>query len=262
MSASALDKPAAAKPANPALRRWMDFILLIAGLVGVWYGLHLWAGDVALTSPYATVAKLIQLMGQAWFWPHVGESLLALFYSLLIASVGGLGLGTLLGIHRLSGQIAEPILVALYALPKITLYPLILLIFGLGLSAKVAFGAIHGIIPVTIFALNAVRNIKPVYLKTARVMRLTPLQAMRTVWVPAALPEIVSGQRIGFALTLLGVLLGEMFASQQGLGFLIINAIGLNDVPTIMALALLLALFAVTVSSLLLALDRKLHARN
>ncbi|MFO7482274.1 ABC transporter permease [Oceanibaculum nanhaiense] len=256
MNAVALDKPASA-----ALRRWTDFFLLIAGLVVVWYLLHLWAGEVALTSPYETVAKLIDLLGQAWFWPHVGETLLALAYSLLIASIGGLGLGTLLGIHRLSGQIAEPILVALYALPKITLYPLILLIFGLGLPAKVAFGAIHGIIPVTIFALNAVRNIKPVYLKTARVMRLTPLQAMRTVWVPAALPEIVSGQRIGFALTLLGVLLGEMFASQQGLGFLIMNAIGLNDVPTIMALALLLAIFAVIVSSILLAIDRHMHSR-
>lgn len=256
MSTSALDKPA-----NPALRRWLDFCLLIAGLVVVWYLLHLWAGDVALTSPYETVAKLVHLLGQDWFWPHVGETLVALAYSLIIAALGGLGLGTLLGIHRLSGQIAEPILVALYALPKITLYPLILLIFGLGLPAKVAFGAIHGIIPVTIFALNAVRNIKPVYLKTARVMRLTPLQAMRTVWVPAALPEIVSGQRIGFALTLLGVLLGEMFASQRGLGFLIMNAIGLNDVPTIMALALLLAIFAVTISSILLSIDRRLHSR-
>lgn len=264
MSAAALDKPAAAakKPGLAMLRRWMDFCLLIAGLVLVWYLLHLWAGDVALTSPRETVAKLIELMGRDWFWPHVWETLVALGYSLLIASIGGLGLGTLLGIHRLSGQVAEPILVALYALPKITLYPLILLIFGLGLSAKVAFGAIHGIIPVTIFALNAVRNIKPVYLKTARVMRLTPLQAMRTVWVPAALPEIVSGQRIGFALTLLGVLLGEMFASQRGLGFLIMNAIGLNDVPTIMALALLLAIFAVIVSSALLAIDRHLHSRS
>lgn len=239
-----------------------DVSLTILCAVLVWQMLHLWAGEVALSSPAQTVSRLAALLADPGFWPDVLETATALLWALLIAGVGGLGLGTLLGVHRLSGQVAEPLLVAVYALPKITLYPLILLIFGLGMSAKVAFGAIHGIIPVTLFTLNAVRNIRPVHMKTARVMRLTPWQALRGVWVPAALPEIVTGQRIGFALTLLGVLLGEMFSSQRGLGFMIMNAIGLNDVPLIMAIALLLAIFAVVTSSLLLALERRLGARG
>lgn len=241
--------------------RLLDLCLLVAAMILGWQLLHEWAGDVALTSPLATVDHALQLLGSRRFWPHLRETAWALGYSLLLASLGGLGIGTLLGIHRLSGQVAEPILVALYSLPKITLYPLILLIFGLGLPAKVAFGAIHGIIPVAIFTLNAVRNIKPVHLKTARVLRLRPLQAALTVWLPAALPEIVSGQRVGFSLTLLGVLIGEMFASQRGLGFLIMNAIGLNDVATIMAVTLMLATVSITVNAGLLALDRHLHRR-
>ena len=68
--------------------------------------------------------------------------------------------GLALGAHRLSGEVAEPILVALYSIPKITLYPVILLLFGLGISAKIAFGVIHGIIPVILFTMNAVRNIR------------------------------------------------------------------------------------------------------
>lgn len=152
-------------------------------------------------------------------------------------------------------------LVALYSLPKVTLYPLILLLFGLGISAKIAFGAIHGIIPVAIFTMNAIRNIKPVYVKTARTMGLSPLATVRTVLVPACLPEIVSGLRVGFSLTLLGVLIGEMFASKRGLGFVIMNAIGLNDVQTMLAVTLLLFVFAALVNSALLALDRHLHKR-
>ena len=62
---------------------------------------------------------------------------------------------------------------ALYSIPKITLYPVILLLFGLGISAKIAFGVIHGIIPVILFTMNAVRNIRAVYLRSARAMRLT-----------------------------------------------------------------------------------------
>jgi len=129
------------------------------------------------------------------------------------------------------------------------------------MPAKVAFGTIHGIIPIAIFAMNAVRNLAPVYLKTARVLHLSRAETLRTIVIPAAIPEIVSGLRIGFSLTLLGVLIGEMFASQRGLGYTIMNAIGLHDVPTIMAVILLLAIFAVLANALLLWLDHRLHHR-
>lgn len=156
---------------------------------------------------------------------------------------------------------AEPILVSLYSLPKITLYPVILLAFGLGLSAKVAFGTIHGIIPVIIFTMNAVRTIPPVMLRSARVMRLSPPQLVSTIILPAALPELVSGLRVGFSLTLLGVLIGEMFASQRGLGYLVMNAIGGHDVRTMMAVVLILATTAVLISAGLLHIDRRMHRR-
>lgn len=246
----------------PAWQRYGDILALLAALAALWWLLARWAGPEAITGPAETLARAGELLESRRFHAHMRESLIALGYALLLAALGGLGLGTWLGVRRLAGQVAEPILVALYALPKITLYPVILLIFGLGLPAKVAFGAIHGVIPVTIFTLNAVRTIRPVYLKVARTLRLTPWQAFRTVWLPAALPEIVSGQRVGFALTLLGVLIGEMFASQRGVGFVLINAIGLNDVPTIMATAFLLALFAATISAVLLKIDRALHRRT
>jgi len=125
----------------------------------------------------------------------------------------------------------------------------------------VAFGTIHGIIPIAIFAMNSVRNLAPVYLKTARVLHLSKAETLRTVVIPAAIPEIVSGLRIGFSLTLLGVLIGEMFASQRGLGYMIMNAIGLHDVPTMMAVILMLAVFAVAANAVLLWLDQRLHRR-
>ena len=85
---------------------------------------------------------------------------------------------------------------------------------------------------------------------------------MTKVLFPAALPEIFTGLRIGFALTLIGTLLGEMFASQRGLGYMLMNAIGLHNVDIIMAVTLLLTMFAAAVSSILLAVDRRLHRRD
>jgi NitT/TauT family transport system permease protein len=166
-----------------------------------------------------------------------------------------------MGAHRLSGVVGEPILVAVYSMPKITLYPVILLIFGLGMSGKVAFGALHGILPVALLTMAAIRNIPLVYLKSARAMQLSPWQTIRTVLLPATIPELVSGLRIGLTVTLLGVLLSEMFASKKGLGFLIINAESLLQTREMLTVALVLFAFAAAANGLLLWIEHRLHHR-
>jgi NitT/TauT family transport system permease protein len=242
-------------------RRLLDLVLTLVGLVLAWQLASLVLGAHALPAPWRTLVRLQAIVGDGDFTAHAWETLRAFLSALGIALLGGLALGVVLGAHRLSGDVAEPVLVALYSIPKITLYPVILLLFGLGVSAKIAFGVIHGIIPVVIFTTNAVRNIPKVYLRAAAAMQLRPLQTATTVIMPAALPEIVSGFRVGFALTLLGVLIGEMFASQRGLGYMLIKAMETNDVDTVMALALMLVVLAAGASAVLLALDRRLHRR-
>jgi NitT/TauT family transport system permease protein len=107
--------------------------------------------------------------------------------------------------------------------------------------------------------MNGIRQLPPVYARTARAIHLSHWRALIAVLIPAALPEIVTGARIGFSLTLLGVLIGEMFASQRGLGFLVMNAIGLYDVPTMLAIILIIGAFAVAADAVLLSIDRRLH---
>jgi NitT/TauT family transport system permease protein len=241
------------------MRRVGDFILLVVGIVAAWQGLHWLAGDVALTSPWQTMLRLTTLMQSETFWGHVAETGRAFAAAVLISLLGGVGIGTLLGLSRTSAIVSEPVLLALYSLPKVTLYPLVLLCFGLGISAKIAFGAMHGLIPVAIFTMKAIMQIKPVYWRTARALRLTPRQVALTVALPAVLPEVLSGARLGFSLSLLGVLIGEMFASKRGLGFLITNAMGLGDIATIMAVALAISVFAIAANAALLALERTAH---
>ena len=238
-----------------------DPVLLILILVTAWQVLYLAVGDVALRSPARTVQTMAAMLGDARFLPHVWETLLAFAQAFAIAVAVGLLVGVSIGASRLAGEVAEPILVALYSIPKVTLYPIILLVFGIGMPAKVAFGAIHGIVPIAIFAMNAIRNINPVYLRTARVLRLSAAETAGKILIRAALPEIVTGIRVGFALTLIGTLLGEMFGAQRGLGYLLMQAMSLHNMETIMALTLLLVLFAASVSAGLLALDRQLHQR-
>ena len=242
-----------------AVRTLRGPLLLTVTLLVVWQLLHQWAGDTALTAPVPTLQHLWEMIGQKRFVPHVTETGLAFLQALAISWMGGVAIGLLLGGHRMSGEVAEPILVGIYSLPKIALYPVILLLFGLGMTAKVAFGALHGIIPVALFTMNAVRNVNRTYLRAGRAMRLTPAQTGWYILIPATLSEIFTGLRIGFSLTLLGTMLGELFASQRGLGFLLMTAIDLNDVQTILSIAVLISLFAVTANSILLAIDKRLH---
>jgi NitT/TauT family transport system permease protein len=236
-------------------------IVLIAGVFALWQIAYWIVGDVALRSPWQTMRFTVELTHAHMFWLHLANTLQAFAAALAIAIVLGLLIGFGLGLHRLSADALEPMLVALYSIPKITLYPVLLLVFGLGMSAKVAFGAIHGIIPVALFTLNAVRGIRPILLKTGRVLKLDSTALVRSILFPAAVPEIFTGLRVGFSLTLIGTVLGEMFAAQHGLGYLLMNAIGLYNVDVIMSVTFLLVVFAASVNGALLAIDRRLHYR-
>src|SRR5262249_2279524 len=224
-----------------------------------WQILYVIAGEEAISSPLQTLRQAAAMLASSGFWMHAGATFEAFGWAVLIAVALGIAVGLVLGLWRTAGEVAEPIVNALYAIPKITLYPVILLFFGLGLPAKIAFGVIHGIFPVMILTMNGVHTISPVIKKTARALRLSALETIGTMLLPASLPEIFSGVRIGIALTLLGTLIGELFASNRGLGFLLLRAADRQDVPATMALIMLMFAAADLAGAGLLAIDRRLH---
>jgi NitT/TauT family transport system permease protein len=240
-------------------RRWADYLLLAIGLAIAWQLLFMAAGPDALASPLSTLQRAGQLLASGAFWKHAAETGKAFGLACLVALAGGLALGLWLGFRRLAGEVADPILGSLYSIPKITLYPVILLLFGLGLSAKVAFGAIHGIFPVAIFTMNGIRHVPAVHLKTARVLRLSGWQTAKTILMPAAAAEIAAGLRVGFSVTLLGTLIGELFASTSGIGYSLVRAMDTHQVLDIMALTFLLFAFAAIANGFLLLLERRVR---
>jgi NitT/TauT family transport system permease protein len=241
--------------------RALDFTLLGVVVLALWWAFAWIAGPDALSPPLQTLMRDADFLSSASFWRHARATGVAFGWACLISLVGGALIGMLLGMSRLASEVGEPILGTLYSLPKITLYPIILLMFGLSMSAKVAFGVLHGIFPVILLTIGAIRNTKQVYLKTARVMRLTPLQTARTVVLPAILPEIMTGLRIGFSAALLGTLVAELFASEEGLGFMLIRAMEAHKVTDIMALSVLLFGFAAIIGGALLALEHRVQRK-
>lgn len=240
-------------------RKLTNFALLVLLILTLWQAAHWLAGATAIASPWATVQHLVFLGGNGHFWTNVQATAVAFSLASVITVLGGIALGLVFGISRFARETVEPIITMIYSLPKITLYPVILLIFGFGLSSKVALGVLHGIVPIVLFTMAAIGQINPVYVRSARAMSLGPWKSILHIYIPAALPGIASGLRIGLSLTLFGTLIGEMFASQSGLGSQLMASIETAQVKTILALALVLSVFAIAMNALLLRLDRRLR---
>ncbi|RZL66172.1 MAG: ABC transporter permease subunit [Variovorax sp.] len=246
------------KPAS-ALSKAAAAAIVAAILLGLWQFTHDRVGDEVLAAPLQTLKHVGTLIGTDNFHGHVAETFKALGLSLLISCVAGAVLGALVGMSATATRVASPMLVTLYALPKVALYPLVLLFFGIGLTAKVVFGAMYGLIPMMLIVINAIQSMNHTLPKTARVMRLSRAQTISTVIIPAMVPEVVTGVRISFSITFLGVMIGEMFASSRGLGHLMMNSINVNDTATIMGVFVLIALFAVITNAALMAAERAIN---
>jgi NitT/TauT family transport system permease protein len=229
----------------------LDPLFVLAAFLALWQAGSLAVGDTGLASPTAALARLMVLAARPAFQADALDTAGAFLVSAAVSVVGGVALGCALGLSRLLGRVVEPLLASLYALPKVTLYPVVLLLFGLGGAAKIAFGVMHGLIPIGLVTMNAVLQVRTVHLRAARAMRLTTGQTVFTVVLPSILPDVLGGIRIGVPLALLGVLIGEMFASRRGLGSVAMRAMEVNDGPTLLAVAVLLSVAALGINAVL-----------
>ena len=231
-------------------------------LLAVWLLLLLWAllhhiyGAEALASPVTTAERLLDLLSGARLWPHAAVTFSVWLFAFALAALVGIAAGVLLALNRIAGQVIEPFVAALASLPKVTLYPMVLLIFGLGVSSKLVFGFLHGVLPILLFTIGAVRHLPLIQLKSARAMSLSRSATVRYLILPSVLPSILSGLKLGASLTLLGVLIGEMFGAQKGLGFLLMNAMELNDTANLSALSVLLLMVALGLNAVFSLLER------
>jgi NitT/TauT family transport system permease protein len=249
------------KAASRGRMRAFDATLLTLLMLVLWQAVGSWTHGVAVSPPFQTLAYLVGLFRTSMFWDNAAATLSAFVLAFALSSLIGLSLGLIFGVYRFSGEVAEPILAGFYTIPKVTLYPVVLLLFGLGMSAKVAFGVMHGLVPITLFTLGAVRSLPPVLIRTARVLRLSPGRTMLWVLLPACLPDIVNGLRISFSLTMLGVLIGEMFSSQRGLGFLLVSGMAQHNVPLSTAVVLVIVVVAIAANTLMLRLGAQTARR-
>lgn len=155
--------------------------------------------------------------------PALGVTFQALFVGFVIAAVGGILLGFLMGRSRVAEVIFRPYVFAFYATPRIALVPLLVLWAGIGFQMRVIIVVLSAIFPIAVNAYQGARYIDPEYDETAAAFVATRYQKLRTMVIPATLPYVFAGLRIGVIRGLVGVIVAEMTAAVTGTGQLLIQ---------------------------------------
>ena len=166
-------------------------------------------------------------------------ALLVTLYEVALAMVIACGFGILVG--AIVGGIAVlrnlllPVFSSLYAVPIVILYPIFTAWFGIGSESKIMFAGIYGFFPVMLSTAAGIRTIDPQYLLAARSMGATIYQQITRVIIPASLPTVFSGLRLGGALAIIGVVVSEMLTASAGIGYLVTLNRTILDSPRVFA---------------------------
>jgi len=211
----------------------------------------IWKG---LVPPASSILKSCwQLLASGVFFPHMKVTLYEVGVGFVAASVAGIALGLILGSRQMLGQIFEPLVYYFAAVPKIILFPILLILFGVGPDSKVGMGALSGIFPILINTYIGAREVSPRFLKVGRSLCASRWQIYRKIYIPSMVYPIGLGIRLGIGVTLVGALLGELKISNAGLGFLAIEFYNHFDIKAMYSV-LVLVFFLAGLLNLLMTL--------
>lgn len=179
---------------------------------------------------------------------HVWATLYATIFGFVLGSALGAALGIWLGVSPFVGRLLNPYLYALNALPKVALAPLFVLWFGLGIDSKVALAAALVLFLVFLNTFAGVREVDQDLIDGARLMGATRLQVIGKVILPSALSWLFVGLRVSVPYALIGAVIGEMIASNRGLGYLVQFSGAQFDTAGVFAVLIVIAVLAMALN--------------
>ncbi|MGV6876719.1 ABC transporter permease [Pseudochelatococcus sp. B33] len=172
-------------------------------------------------APTRIFAVMGEMIVRGDLWTHISVSLWRLAVGLMIGGVPALVLGVIMGLNRKIYAFFDPLISATYPIPKSSILPLALLIFGLGEASKIFMVAIGVFYPMVINAATGVRGISQIYLDVGTNYGANPRQVFMKIALPGAMPVILTGVRLGVGMGLVLIAIAEMVGAKSGLGYMI-----------------------------------------
>jgi ABC-type nitrate/sulfonate/bicarbonate transport system permease component len=205
--------------------------------------------DPDLLPPFSQVCAILwQFIHDPRFLADIGLTATEVGVAFLIAAPVAVSSGFLLGERMFLAKTFTPVVHFILAVPQSIFLPVFILAFGIGFLEKVLFGITHAYFVILVNSFAAVRSIPHPLIAAARVFGATPAQIYTRIYVPAMLPLVLTGLRIGMVLCILGVLLAEMYASRNGLGRRIFGWGESAQIPELLAGILLVSILTIAVN--------------
>jgi ABC-type nitrate/sulfonate/bicarbonate transport system permease component len=232
----------------------------LAGLALVWYlAATRWGVNrLLLPNPVAVAQDLFEILRSGEYIDDLETTLGELAAAFSIAVAGGLATGYLVSRSPYLTKVFEPLFAGLYAIPIILFLPLFVLFFGLGPASKIAIGAAISFFPITLNTIAGFGGVDRLYVTAARSMGASDYHLFRFVLVPAALPVILTGLRMGFTTALLAIIASETLASFAGLGHRIVSLAESMEIAPMFAYIV----FVIAIAAILNAFVSTLEARG
>ena len=242
-----------------------------------WYRLGVVAGAIALLEVLCLAGIIDKITMQP---PHLiardlyrmlvsgrmNAAILKTLTNTLLALVLALGVGIVAGalLHRLRGlrDTLDPLFATYYAVPIFAFYPFFIVVFGLGDLPQILIAFMLGVVAMIVNTLNGLDRVPLVLLKTARIMKLSPVDTAMRVTLPSAGPYIVTGIKLAVAYAFIGIIGSEFILSRGGIGYEINFAYNSFDNATMYPLIVLILLASVTINAGLSGWEKRLLAKR
>jgi len=238
--------------------------LVIIGIVG---GLELACRTGALPhtviiAPSAMVASIVETLSSGELNGDMRQTFGAVAVAATLAICGGFVVGFLIHMSPRLRRAIDPLLGAYYAIPHVAFYPVLIVIFGLGAGPLIVLATMLGIVAMIIATLGGLDRVPRVLLRTAKVHGLSPSQELFLVRLPAATPHLLSGVKLAFSYSFIGVVAGEFILSTAGVGHAIAFSYDNFDNRRMYGLILFIIGFVVVVNTSILFWERRMVARR
>lgn len=226
-------------------------IVLIALLVWEVLARSGWLYRDVVPSLLSIGAALIDLLSTPEYYRHLAVTSGEIAVAMVIGGIAGMLVGLALGANRFLSKAYESFLYYLGPTPKIIFFPIMIMWFGVGPGSKIALGTLSCFFPVALSVAAGMREIDKVLIRVGRSFRASTWQMVVKIYLPAMRHPIINGLRIGFGVALIGTLLAETKLSNQGIGFLIIQAYAIFDMPRMYANLIVLFVLAIGVNAMI-----------
>jgi NitT/TauT family transport system permease protein len=201
-------------------------LFLVAILLGWQFASGRLVSEFFVSKPSAIIATLLEWISDGSLFFHAAITATEAFAGFALGSFAGIVAGTLLGRAQLLAEIVEPFIMAFYSLPKVALAPLFVLWFGIGIEMKIVLTAAVVFFLVFLNTYTGVRSVSRELVTILRLMGASERHVLTKVVIPSAITWVFAGLRISVPYALIGAIVGELVASNRGLGFLLSSSAG------------------------------------